>query len=65
MKLYVWDNPWHVDFGDSLLAVIAESRDEAMSKVRGIFAEHRIREDKIPIPNEVGGDGILAREWSE
>ena len=41
MKLYVWENPWHVDYGTSLVIAVADSLDEAKR-----VATEKLREPK-------------------
>lgn len=70
MKLFIWDDPWHVVFGRSFIMVMAETVEDArlILRARGYcdYCTTDARHFSNREPNEViTAPGYAVREWSE
>lgn len=64
MKLYVWDDPYPVDYGSSVVFAVAATLDAAREQAQREIASQTSR--KLGDPDEVYDVPVaVSREWRE
>lgn len=64
MKLYVWDDPYPVDWGNSVVFAVAATVEEAREQAQREIAHKTTA--KLGEPDEVHDvPAAVSREWSE
>lgn len=72
MKLYIWNDPYHVDYGSSILIAVAENEEEARKQavngrkyLYGDFLEDERPENTIELGPPTRVVDIPCAEWYE